>query len=824
MLEFPLKGDGPACARLRLTNVAGTLVAYKVKSTAPKSYVIKPSTGSIRRGEAAEVQIARKASEEESAQDGAGSGAAAREKRPDRFLVQAALVDSDEKKLLLHAAQRGKAAGAAKFWDSVPKEALEEKQLATALVEGGGGGRDAGVHAAGAPGGEAREARRPGAGRGSKGAPSHARDGMPSNHDVDEIIGKLSLPGRGQLARGEPGCRGPPGFGGPPGFAEDAGDAGGAEDAGAYRGDALAPMAPPPAWKKPTKRRDDVVLQKHSRPVTFVTLDPSGKVLFTCGKDKVVIAWSCPDGEFLKWYEGHRGAVWACSVSPDGAYLLSCGADNLILLWDTVTAQQLAEVQMPGVVRCVEWALPKAGQRSLQRRFVTCSHSFKSRPAALAVLEFGGQPTAEGGAAEARRLLTVEEPTLPSGASQVAWAGPGAAQICSVHVSGEVLFWHAGTGQVLARLTAHEGPVSQVAFPQDRSLMATCGRTDMQVRLWDVAAVGTPSGRATLLRSFQSDRPLNAVALRPLLSREEAAAGARDPRQCDCLVGGGQDAREVALVGAGTDDQFDPLLLRLGDAPGALEAHSTPGSEDRGKCGGHFGPIHALAFAADGTWCASGSEDGNVRVREVLAAEPTAQPCAQQAPQQVPQPPRQPPPQPPPKPPEPTAQPAAHAPARASAGAAAQRAPHAQTQAAAAQPTAQAQGGLIRAVAICDFDPSTIGWPPAAPQRPLPLQRGQEIEVVQDTGSGWTWGRPVGNPTMFGLLPTNYILPLSLYQDMLERVSAQAAQAAQTSAAALPSSATALSSSTTALPASASALPMAEAGDDDEEEGDCSQS
>ncbi|CAE8623946.1 unnamed protein product, partial [Polarella glacialis] len=91
------------------------------------------------------------------------------------------------------------------------------------------------------------------------------------------------------------------------------------------------------------------------------------------------------------------------------------------------------------------------------------------------------------------------------------------------------------------------------------------------------------------------------------------------------LAGGGQDARDVALVGAGSDDQFEPIPLRL--APDASGESPTPGLElcpatgiwdpKLRKGGGHFGPLNALAFSPDGSWCASGSEDGFVRLREM---------------------------------------------------------------------------------------------------------------------------------------------------------------------------------------------------------------
>lgn len=318
--------------------------------------------------------------------------------------------------------------------------------------------------------------------------------------------------------------------------------------------------------------------------------------------------------------------------------------------------------------------------------------------------------------------------------------------------------------------------------------MATCGRVDMQVKLWDLG-VGVAPGQAVLLRSCLSDRPLNAVAVRPSLSREQVLIAAADARRCDCLAGGGQDARDVALVGAGTDDQFDPLPLRVGSEAEVLEEYFVPGSEERHKGGGHFGPIHALAFCMDGALCISGSEDGNVRMRELSAqstdqsvAEAVVQFSEQCAVQAKPHPAAQhvkratkPSPQ---EAAQPSAKPAVRA--KPAAQSAAQSAPQAVTQSTvqpALQPV-QPTGGSIRAVAACDFDPSSIGWPPAAPQRPLPLRRGQEIEVVQDAGSGWTWGHPVGYPALLGLFPTSYVLALSTYQELLQQACAQEAASA----------------------------------------------
>lgn len=74
------------------------------------------------------------------------------------------------------------------------------------------------------------------------------------------------------------------------------------------------------------------------------------------------------------------------------------------------------------------------------------------------------------------------------------------------------------------------------------------------------------------------------------------------------IAAGGQDVRDVARSSSATE-QFGTLLFRLGTEklPGQLKADGVTNK-------GHFGPVHTLAFAGNGTAMASGSEDGFVRV------------------------------------------------------------------------------------------------------------------------------------------------------------------------------------------------------------------
>merc|ERR1719221_1559579 len=71
---------------LKLTNTSSEHVAFKVKTTAPKSYLVRPSTGTLPPGDAQEVQIIL---QPQSGNEGAAGTS-------DRFLVQAVKVNAGE--------------------------------------------------------------------------------------------------------------------------------------------------------------------------------------------------------------------------------------------------------------------------------------------------------------------------------------------------------------------------------------------------------------------------------------------------------------------------------------------------------------------------------------------------------------------------------------------------------------------------------------------------------------------------------------------------------------------------------------------------------
>mmetsp|Transcript_127521 Transcript_127521/g.207731 ORF Transcript_127521/g.207731 Transcript_127521/m.207731 type:complete len:287 (-) Transcript_127521:310-1170(-) len=286
-----------------------------------------------------------------------------------------------------------------------------------------------------------------------------------------------------------------------------------------------------------------------------------------------------------------------------------------------------------------------------------------------------------------------------------------------------------------------------------------------------------------------------------------------------------------------------------------------------------------MTFTLDGAICVSGAEDGNVRIRDLLvnlvaaagSAEAQATPVAEAAnskhggmaypPIAAEVPATAPPaavaaaqvsPVPPPAeapPPAPTAAAKAAQAAQSAQAKAAQ--PKAQPKAQASPQQAPAQPAKAvaqlaqslaldsaasatptRLVALYDFDPATTGWPFGAQQRPLPFRRGQEIDVIQDFGSGWAWGRHATSPALQGLFPMNYTLPVAKYHEICQAYLAAAASKAATLDATSPAP-RGLDLKAAASPevvpssppqTSLSSLTVTAPADDAEEEGDCSQS
>lgn len=108
---------------LRLKNQGANPVAFKVKTTAPKQYCVRPNSGRIEPGNDVEVSVLLQAMKQEPAPDA---------RCRDKFLVQSVTITSDQE---FNNVQQ--------IWESVEKSAVQEKKIRVSWLPASDGNAEA---------------------------------------------------------------------------------------------------------------------------------------------------------------------------------------------------------------------------------------------------------------------------------------------------------------------------------------------------------------------------------------------------------------------------------------------------------------------------------------------------------------------------------------------------------------------------------------------------------------------------------------------------------------------------------------------------------
>ncbi|CEM17310.1 unnamed protein product [Vitrella brassicaformis CCMP3155] len=117
-IEFPVQLYSTVTASLRLENASNAIVAYKIKTTAPKNYLVRPSSGVLKEKGTQEIQIILQPLTADPPPS------------TDRFLVQATRVESDMPL-------------SRDDWTHVAKENIEDYRLDVVFRKEGGAGAGA---------------------------------------------------------------------------------------------------------------------------------------------------------------------------------------------------------------------------------------------------------------------------------------------------------------------------------------------------------------------------------------------------------------------------------------------------------------------------------------------------------------------------------------------------------------------------------------------------------------------------------------------------------------------------------------------------------
>ncbi|XP_050234537.1 eukaryotic translation initiation factor 3 subunit I-like [Mercurialis annua] len=311
-----------------------------------------------------------------------------------------------------------------------------------------------------------------------------------------------------------------------------------------------------------------ILMKGHERPLTFLKYNKEGDLLFSCAKDHTPTVWFADNGERLGTYRGHNGAVWCCDVSRDSKRLITGSADQTAKLWDVKTGTQLHSFNFDSPARCVDFSVG-------DKLAVITTDPFMELTSAIHVKRIARDPTDQVG----ESVLVLRG---PQGRINRAVWGPLNQTIISAGEDAVIRIWDSETGKLLKendREIGHKKAISSLAKSSDGSHFIT-GSLDKSAKLWDTRTLA-------LIKTYVTERPVNAVTMSPLLDH--------------VVLGGGQDASAVTT----TDHRAGKFEAKFYDK--ILQ-------EEIGGVKGHFGPINALAFNPDGKSFSSGGEDGYVRL------------------------------------------------------------------------------------------------------------------------------------------------------------------------------------------------------------------
>ncbi len=87
--------------------------------------------------------------------------------------------------------------------------------------------------------------------------------------------------------------------------------------------------------------------QGHADILYDAEISPDGKLLATCGYDRLITIWDIASGDKLHELKGHNGAVYDVGFSPDSRFLVSASADDTCKVWRVADGLRLDTLPQP---------------------------------------------------------------------------------------------------------------------------------------------------------------------------------------------------------------------------------------------------------------------------------------------------------------------------------------------------------------------------------------------------------------------------------------------------------------------------------------------
>ncbi|KAL2889526.1 Periodic tryptophan protein 2 [Ceratocystis lukuohia] len=221
--------------------------------------------------------------------------------------------------------------------------------------------------------------------------------------------------------------------------------------------------------------------------IDFVTINQSGEWLaFGASKLGQLLVWEWQSESYILKQQGHFDSINALTYSPDGKRVVTTADDGKIKVWDVESGFCIVTFteHTSGVTAC---EFTKKGN-------VLFTASLDGSIRAWDLIRYRNFRTFTAPTRLSFSCMAVD----PSGEVVAA----GSLDSFDVHI------WSVQTGQLLDRMSGHEGPVSAVAFTPDGSHLVS-GSWDRTARIWSIF------GRSQTSEPLQLQADVIAVAVRP---------------------------------------------------------------------------------------------------------------------------------------------------------------------------------------------------------------------------------------------------------------------------------------------------------------------
>ena len=282
-----------------------------------------------------------------------------------------------------------------------------------------------------------------------------------------------------------------------------------------------------------------------------------------------------------------------------------------------ITARRSDPVQRP----CLEnaWPLPDAPSPSLQRTFTGHIQVVMS----VAIARDGTWLASGGGDGMVRiwdRAAGTCTATLTGHRGNVysVAIAPDGTWLATGGDDGTVRIWDRAAGTCTATLTGHRGNVYSVAIAPDGTWLAT-GGDDGTVRIWDRAA-GTCTATLTGHRGSVDSVAIARDGTWLATAGDDGTVRIWDRATGTCtatLTGHTGKVQSVAIARTAPGSPPPATTARCGSGTGPPVPAPPPSPATRGTCA-------SVAIAPDGTWLATGGDDGTVRIWDRAAGTCTA--------------------------------------------------------------------------------------------------------------------------------------------------------------------------------------------------------